>query len=299
MIHLIIGASGLIGGNLLRAIQNTQEQVVGTCFSDHQPGLLPLNILDRRRVIALLDRVMPDVVYLPAANPNVEWCEENPEDAHEINVGATLDVADAAISRGIKVVFFSSEYVFDGKNGPYSEGDAPCPVSVYGSHKLLVEDYLLGISLQSLIIRTTVVYGLENKQKNFVYRLIHLLRSEKTIKVPADQISSPTYAKNAAELTVGLVGKQQSGIFNVAGRDVMSRYEFALKVAEAFNLNSHLIIPVITGQLSQKARRPLCAGLTISKAAEAAGIPVMGVEEGLVSFRNDIICQQQTGEPGK
>ena len=286
--HLIIGASGLVGGHLLRALERAGEPVSGTYCSDPLPNLLHLDMKDPQEVGKVLDQIRPEVVYLPASNPNVEWCEEHPDEAYEVNVQATQRAIEAIVTHGGRAVFFSTDYVFDGRNGPYTEEATPHPMNVYGRHKLMVERFLLNTSPQSLVVRTTVVYGVEKKQKNFVYSLLKRHKNGEVMKVPVDQVSSPTYAYNAAQLTVQLALKGQAGIFNVVGKDIISRYEFALKAAEIFGLDKALIQPITTDQLNQKAPRPLRAGLLVDKAVAATDLPALGVEAGLSAFKQEL-----------
>jgi len=243
--------------------------------------LEPLDILKPKEVSALLARVKPAVVYLPVANPHVDWCEEHPEEAYEINVKATLGVAKMAVDQGAKPVFYSTDYVFDGEKGPYDEEAPTRPLQVYGRHKLEVEEGLLKFSRDALILRTAVVFGREHQGKNFVYTMRRMLGSGRTMQVPMDQISSPTYAQSLAEYSVRLALQGERGVFNVVGADTLSRYEFALKAAEVFGWNPDLIQPVSSDQLHQKARRPLRAGLVMGKAPSAVNLAPLAVETAL------------------
>lgn len=288
MKHLILGASGLLGSYVLRAARATRDTAAGTYHSSVAPGLLPLDLLDPAGVVRLLAAERPDIVYLPAANPNVEWIERNPEAAYAINVAATKRAIDAALEVGAKVLFVSTEYVFDGADGPYDEAAEPHPICVYGAHKLEVERYLLGVSDRGLVTRTTVVYGREAKQKNFMYGVIGRLGRGETMRVPADQIGSPTYAGNAAEVMVALARGGRCGIYNVTGRDVIGRYDFAVRAAQVFGLDARLLEPVPTSSLGQAAARPLRAGMLVGKAERDTGMRLFGIDEGLRAFKADL-----------
>jgi dTDP-4-dehydrorhamnose reductase len=186
------------------------------------------------------------------------------------------------------MVFFSSDYVFDGVNGPYSEDDATHPISVYGETKLAAESFIRKILDDFLIIRTTIVYGCEELGKNFCYRLINTLKSGQRIRVPTDQIGTPTYAHNLSEVVIDLIENNRSGIYNVVGCDVADRYEFAKRVCAVFGLNEKLLIPVTTSELNQKAPRPLKAGLRIDKVRKDSSIKIMGIDESLRAFKKEL-----------
>jgi dTDP-4-dehydrorhamnose reductase len=200
------------------------------------------------------------------------------------NVTGVRHLVAAAGSLGARIVYFSSDYVFTGDAGPYSETDPVGPLSVYGRHKVLAEGSL---PPGSLIVRTTVVYGLEPQAKNFVYRLRGLLAEGREIPVPADQVGNPTYAPNLARAATTLARSGATGIYHVAGRDRVSRYEFALEVARVFSLPGDPIRPVTTAELHQPAPRPLSAGMKLEKAQAELSFPLVGCREGLTLLREE------------
>lgn len=282
--HLVVGQSGQVGEHLFNSIRASGTWILGTYSSCPVDGACPLDIRDRSQIELLLKSAKPSVVYLPASITNVDYCEANPEESYKTNVDGIYNVLEVANKVGAKLVYFSSDYIFDGKSGPYEEDDITNPICVYGRHKLLAERYITFESDNYLIIRTTGVYGWEKQGKNFVYRLINTLKEGKTIRVPTDQISTPTYAPNLAQVVVELVEKGKSGVYNVAGTQRCSRYEFACEVARIYDLDTSLIYPVSTKELNQSAPRPLEAGLIVDKAREQVDTRLVGYEEGLIAM---------------
>ncbi|MFC1936201.1 SDR family oxidoreductase [Chloroflexota bacterium] len=278
---LIIGASGQVGGQIYTHLSGASDQILGTYNSRAFPGLEQLDFRDTEATHGLIERFMPGVIYLPASLTNVEYCEGHPEESYQANVEGVKNVVRAANQVEAKVVYFSSEYVFDGLNGPYREEDPVNPISVYALHKVIAEHYLSMYCDDFLIIRTTVVYGWERQGKNFVIRLIKTLEDGGTVRVPEDQISSPTYSPNLVEAVVELVAAGKRGVYNVVGPDVISRYAFAVQVAKIFGLTDGEIQPVKTESLGQVAKRPLKAGLVIDKVKAEIETPLLGVEAGL------------------
>jgi dTDP-4-dehydrorhamnose reductase len=196
---------------------------------------------------------------------NVEECEDDEQRALLVNTKAAELVAKESYGCGAKSVYFSTEYVFDGAKGPYAETDATAPMSVYGRTKLAGEAAVLAADRRALVVRTTVVYGPEERGKNFAYQLAANLLSTRPMLVPSDQFSSPTYNRDLARGTILLLQRGVEGIVNVAGPEVMSRLEFACRIARSIGADHNLIQGVQTKDLRQKALRPLNAGLRIDK----------------------------------
>ncbi len=284
---LIVGASGLVGGALMAEFAGVGE-VVGTFHRFAAEGLHPLDVTDALAVAACVGRRAPRVVLQPASLTNVDFCETHPAEAWRINVEGTRHLAAAAAQVGAVHVFFSSDYVFEGTAGPYSEDDPPNPQSVYGRSKWAAEQVIRELNPDHLIVRTTVVYGWEQQGKNFVIRLLRSLDQGQEVRVPRDQVGSPTYAPDLARAVRELVQKSCRGIYNLAGGELVGRYDFALAAARTFGLRSDLIRPVATNDLDQPAPRPLQGGLKVDKALSLLEAPLLGYQEGLETMRKEL-----------
>ena len=278
---LVIGASGLVGSHLVKSCQQRGWDVVGTYHKFAQPGLIPLQLTDEVGVRSLLENSQPDVVFLPAFRSNVDYCEQHPAQTAQINVAGSLNVATVAREVGAQLVFYSSDYIFDGKAGPYREADAPNPICVYGQQKLEVEQMISLLLENYLILRITVVYGYEAQGKNFLSRLLKTLEGGQVIKVPQDQVGSPSLVNDIAEASCRLVEVGAKGIFHVVGPDRMNRYQFAMEAARVFGLPTENIMPVTTAQLGQAAQRPLEAGMISDRLVQTLNWNLRGVAEGL------------------
>ena len=284
---MIIGASGLIGESLVKSFSAKHEVIA----ADIEPLDGKTQKLDITDVLSLRKFILdnkPRALLFPAANPNVDGCEENPLKCEPVNITGPQNAAAAAKECGAKFVFFSSDYVFDGKNGPYDESATPNPVSEYGREKLSVEEFISKNIKDYIIIRTTVVYGPEKRGKNFVLSLIKRLRAGEKFKIPADQIGTPAYSPDIAGAVVKLVEKGAAGIFNVAGPELVGRMRFAELACDVFGLNRQLLVPVKTVELGQKAKRPLNAGLKIDKLLSTVPVTMNGPEEGLKKLRMEL-----------
>lgn len=277
---LIIGGSGQVGTRLRAGLASSGTLHAGTAASCPFPGSLDLDLRSSASVERCICSFAPTHVVLSAALANVDGCEQRRDEARDINVEGTRRVVKACVSAGARLCFLSTDYVFDGKNGPYRESDAPNPVNEYGRLKLEAESIVL--SSEGLVVRTTVVYDWMPTSKNFLMSLSARLSRGEVVQVPNDQWGHPTYAPNLADAVKRLHLNGAAGVYHVVGPDYVNRYQFAVSAAAAFGLDSGLIHPISTAKLRQPAVRPLRAGLITDKFRTAyPDFRLMGVKEGL------------------
>ena len=261
---LIVGAGGQVGAALASRLGPNVTATGRVPTADGSPFVDLVSLIHNPASAQdLIARLRPSVVYCVGGATNVERCESDVEWA--MNTNSLGPAVLAAAAKDIPFVYFSTEYVFDGVNGPYTEIDTTNPLSVYGRSKLEGEHRILDAHPRPLILRTTVVYGPDRQEKNFLYTLQRLLSSGHGMKVPSDQISTPTYNVDLVNASAALVESGQSGIFHVCGPELLSRHEFALLAASVLGLDASLITPVSTAELNQQAPRPLRAGLLTAK----------------------------------
>ena len=276
---LIVGASGQVGKTLFLKFKSLGHDVIGTKVRS-SGDLASLDIRDASSVKMLVSKLKPECVVLAAALTNVDYCEENKDEAKETNVDGTRNVVEACRGIGAKLVFMSTDYVFDGKDGPYSEDAKPNPISYYAKTKLDGENMVKTLP-NYLIVRTTWVFDYGGGDRNFAARVISELRKGNVFKVPTDQVANPTLASNLADVVAELVVNGKSGIYNVSGTTRVSKYEFALKIAEKLGLDKHLIKGIETVSLVQKAKRPLNAGLKTFKVQADVSTKLLNLDEML------------------
>lgn len=275
---LIIGADGQVGRALSSLCVRRRLEVYGTAMAGQ--GFLYLDLTRPETVAPAFAKARPDLVLLCSALTAVDGCEKDPALAARINAEGPALVTEECRKSGAKLVYFSTEYVFDGKGGPYSEDDAVNPLSVYGRTKLEGERACLALP-GALSVRTTVVYNHDLSSKNFIMQLISNHRAGAKMRVPRDQYSNPTYAPELAAAVLDLAEKGASGVYNVVGPDWLNRYEFALKACEAFGFDPGFLEPKLTSELGQPAARPLTAGLKTDKLFAALGRRLPPVAESL------------------
>jgi dTDP-4-dehydrorhamnose reductase len=254
--------------------------MVRTYRHDPPAAAVQLDITDADAVRAAITRVRPRAVFLAAADAYVERCEREPEATRRVNVEAPRTIGELMAEIDALLVVFSSEYVFDGTAGRYSEGDDRHPINEYGRQKCELEDIALATG-RGLVCRTSGVFGEDPKRKNFVCQLVDRLRAGQTFDVPSDQLVTPTYAPSLARAVVTLAQRGRTGVYHVAGPEVMGRVEFAELVAEAFGLDRSLIRPRATRELGLSAVRPERAGLRTDKLRHELGDDLAAPGEAL------------------
>jgi dTDP-4-dehydrorhamnose reductase len=286
---LIIGASGLLGSKLVAGKE--KYEVYGT-FSSHEineENFFKLDVKNRKEVFSLFEEVKPNVVFDCHSITDVDYCELHPEEAWLVNVDGTKNVAEACKTYGAKMVFISSDYVFDGKKSSYSEKDKPNPLNFYGKTKAVAEKVVEFLVPDFIIARTAVLYGFGGYgKKPFPLWVLENLKEGKEIKVVIDQFNNPTFADNLADILFKLYEKDAFGLFHIVGRDNVSRYEFAVKVAEIFGLDKDLIKPVNSPELRQAAFRSRKLELSTKKLQRVLGIVPVGVEDGLKILKQQL-----------
>lgn len=279
---LVIGGTGLVGNALVRAWAAQGAEVSAATYHCHpSESFLQLDMQDEPRVRALLAERRPSVVAVPAANPHVDYCELHPAETRRTNVDGTLNVARACRDIGAKMIFFSSDYVFDGIKGVYTEEDAPSPINEYGRQKAETEAGVLAADPRNLIVRTTGAYGWQWEPKNLVLQVRTNLSQGREMRMAHDLRYNPTFVESVAEVVTALVGAGASGIFHAVGADEIARYDFAVRAAQAFGLNPALLKPVSSTELKSPTPRPRKTSLISGKVRAALGFAPSGVDEGL------------------
>jgi len=265
---LLIGAGGLVGHHLLAALGDTRT--VATYRRDPVGTGVRLDITDHESVRRAIRDARPDVIILAAAEAYVERCEREPAATRRVNVDAARVIADESQRGGSLLVVFSSEYVFDGTAGQYSEQDERRPLNEYGRQKVELEDVALATG-RGLVCRTSGVFGVDPARRNFVCQLVDSLRAGRRFDVASDQLITPTYAPALAAAVVRLAEQKRTGILHVAGPRMFNRRDFAELVAAEYGLPSQLLRFRPTDQRGLSAPRPLRCGLQTDTVRELLG----------------------------
>ena len=266
----VIGAAGLLGQKLVEAAIREQHKVIpfdklSGLETDAGP-VQPLDITDLEQVSRAIEIQKPDWIINAAAYTAVDASEEDLETVKKVNIGGVKHLLEAAASCKARLLTMSTDYVFDGSNGPYSEEAPRQPLGVYGASKAKMEDIVLEDGGPHLIVRTMVLYGAALKIKtNFALWVLNGLLDGKEFPVVTDQVGNTTLTSDLARILIVMMEQECEGIYHVAGAERISRYEFAQALAQTFRLNSELIKPILTEELDQKAIRPLESGFILDR----------------------------------
>ncbi len=252
---LVIGASGLVGGELVRRARAQDRKCIGAARTVLGEATRTVDLLDRASLDALLAKTSPDVVAVCSAWPYVDGCESEPERSLRENVTTVQNLVDAVQGSKTKVLFFSTDHVFDGKLQRYVENDPVNPPSVYAKHKRQVEEMLLTRG-NSLVVRTAWVFGEEIRKKNFVYRVVAAAQHGDKMKLPAGQAGSPTWTGWLAESTLTLLDRKLEDIVHLAGNEPLAKAEWAMLIAHTLKLPPLDVVEVPWEEAGQVAPRP-------------------------------------------
>lgn len=285
----ITGSNGLLGRKLMEVLDGLYNLIGCDLHSEPinvEHPYLSLDLTDRRRTIDTIREISPDLIVHTAAMTNVDRCELEKEACWRNNVTATEHIILGADKTSSKIVFLSTDYIFNGSGGPYSEDDRPDPISYYGRSKLAAENLLRGSRLDWAIVRTIVLYG--HGSNNFLSWLLGELEAVRPVRIVNDQWGNMTFVDDLAVGIGRVIDTNFSGIVNISGDEFMDRYQFACRIADFFGLDTGLITPVTTAQLQQPASRPLKSGLKTEKAKRELGFYHRTIDEVLNVYKMQI-----------
>lgn len=283
---VVTGASGLLGANLALDIARNGAQVVAI-YKDHPLRLprrqqsTPCDLTDQARTADLFRELDPNWIVHAAALTNVDWCETHPEETMRVNVEATRNVALAARRAHARLLYVSTDSVFDGTRGNYAESDPPEPVNLYAKSKLLGEAILAEELPDCLVVRTNI-YGWNFQPKMSLAEWI-LSRLESGVEVPGfrDVIFSPILVNDLGDRLLRMMELELAGLYHVAGSQACSKYDFAVALAKTFGLDPGLVRPSTLEAIGLAAPRPRNTSLQVAKAGQALGGGLPDVYSGL------------------
>ncbi|MBM2840988.1 MAG: dTDP-4-dehydrorhamnose reductase [Bacteroidetes bacterium] len=293
---LVVGGNGLLGQRMTEFLIRGSAYHVAVASQSPKPvrqltsaSYMQMDITSKKDVKRVVYEAEPDVIINCAAMTNVDACENERERAWKINVEGVEHLIEASRRTNAKIYHVSTDYVFDGKSGPYDEQARPEPLSYYGKTKLASENALHISGVDHFIARAIVLYGTGiNVKPNFALWLIQNLEQHLPVKIVDDQFGNPTFVDDLAQGILGAIELERLGTYHLAGRDIVSRHEFAIRLARIFDFDSHLIVPIKTSQLKQPAARPMKSGLVTLKAEVELGYRPSTVEQGLLVLRSQL-----------
>ncbi|WP_417601715.1 SDR family oxidoreductase [Owenweeksia hongkongensis] len=287
---LITGSNGLLGQKLVHKLSKDSEvELIATARGENRLSnkegykYHSLDITDEKAVAETIVKYKPDSVIHTAAMTNVDACEADKEGCDKLNVDATQFIVDACKANNAHLVHLSTDFIFDGEDGPYDEEAKPNPISYYGESKLKAEEIVLKSDHDAAILRTVLVYGIaeDMSRSNIALWAKGALSKGQQINVVDDQFRSPTLAEDLADGCILAAKQKAKGIYNISGKDQLSVLEIVQQVADFWKLDKSLINPVSSKTLSQPAKRPPKTGFILDKAIRELGYKPHSFMEGL------------------
>ncbi len=291
---LIFGTSGMLGQRTAKYFsEQSGWEILGADIATtiEFPGVTytKADFTDREAIHKVVKDFDPDVIINASAYTNVDKSESEKDIAWKINANGVGYIAEAGRDTNAHVVHVSTDYLFDGERGLYAEDEPVHPINYYGMSKLAGEYELIASGANYTIIRTNVLYGIiPNGRLDFVRWVVETNRKGETIRIVTDQYNNPTFIDDIVIAMDTIVTNKNYGIYNIAGKEYLSRYEFTLRIAEVFNLDRSLITTITTPELKQPAPRPLRGGLNIGKAQTELGYSPIDLDASLQLMKKEL-----------
>ena len=276
MIALITGSNGLLGQKIIEQLNYKGNKIIATSkgsnrnLNNNDFIYEDLDITNKEMLSCVLKKYKPDVVFNTAAMTNVDLCEQDKDLCEKVNVKAVEYLADICLDIGAHLIHVSTDFIFDGNDGPYKEDDIPCPLSYYGQSKLDSENILKSHKCKWTILRTIVLFGVAKNltKSNIVLWAKEQLENSKVINIIDDEFRAPTLADDLAYACIYSAKNKVFGVYHTSGKDIMSIYDMVISIANYFNLDKNLVNRISSKELSQVANRPKKTGFILEKAKQ-------------------------------
>ena len=286
---LVTGASGLLGNWTVKLSERDNLVTPTDVIEPTHPNAVKADITDSEEVRLLFRKVKPDTVIHTASETNVDRCETEKERAWKVNVEGTRNIAEGCRESGAKIVCISTDYVFDGEKGLYTEEDAPNPIDFYGLTKLEGERQVMRRCKNWAVLRTSVLYGRHPSKQDFATWVINKLKQHQEITVVDDHFNTPTLAENLAAMALEVAAHDLQGVFHTSGCERISRCDFAKRIAEVFELDSGLVKPIKMSELKAWiAKRPKDSSLNTAKIQGQLKTKPLSINEGLSKLKEEL-----------
>jgi dTDP-4-dehydrorhamnose reductase len=282
---LLLGHKGMLGSDLLTQML-LHHEVVGMDKEE-------IDITSADDCAKAIEDTAPQIIINAAAYTNVDGCETAKEECFAVNAEALKNIATACRNKNIRIIHFSTDYVFNGTgSAPYKEDDDCDPINAYGASKLAGEQYLQTLAQNYIIIRTAWLYGVNGK--NFVRTILEKAKTTPRLTVVDDQLGSPTHTKDLAAAVQHLIEKNAQGIFHVTNRGSCSWYQFAVKILQEAGIDNVEVSPIKSDQLSRPAKRPAYSVMSMQKFIKTTGKAMQPWQLGLQDYLESIKVRLHT-----
>ncbi|MCK5781457.1 MAG: SDR family oxidoreductase [Flavobacteriales bacterium] len=294
---LITGSNGLLGQKLVyKLLKEKTHEIVASARGENRLKVkegykyISLDVTSQEEVDYVISSEKPDMIIHTAAMTNVDTCEVEMEAADLLNVRAVEFIVESCKKNNVFLVHLSTDFIFDGKDGPYKENAVANPLSFYGMTKLKAEEIILKSKVKAAILRTVLVFGIvdDMSRSNIVLWAKGAFEKGSPLNVVDDQYRTPTLAEDLADGCVLAANEKIKGVFNISGKDFMSIYELVERVGKFWNLDTSNMSRVSSETLNQAAKRPAITGFDLTKSMGILGYNPHSFEEGLEIVKKQI-----------
>lgn len=281
------------------SLLKTEFELYGTHCANRPPTgryrLIKLDVTSQESVREVLETVHPEIIIHAAAKADVDFCESNHDVSFGVNVRGSENLVKQAELIGARFIYLSTDLVFDGEEGDYSEDDNPNPTSFYGATKLEAEERVLNLSHKALVLRLSLLYGNRGHSNvGFVYRLLESLKTGKPFKLFTDQYRTPLYLEDVADaLREITLDTSLSGLYHLGGPERVSRWEFGQVLAEVFGFSKKLLLPIKMEDLPEMLTRSRDCSLDSTKICRKLDLRPTTVRQELQKLKQVMSVNQQ------
>ena len=265
---LITGGNGLLGKRLRQLLESNKFLVIGTGLGrdrllNHNHSYVQLDVTNKNQCLEILNKLNPDVIVNTAAITNVDYCETKKEHCLLVN---SESIDHLNVSKKRHFIQISTDFIFEGSEGPYSEENNPKPINYYGFSKYQAEKKILTKNWNYSIVRTCLVYGEDNESNNILMWVKRALQKKESLNIVDDQYRTPTHVDDLCNGVLRIIEANATGIYNISGAEYLSIFDFVCNIAKGYGFDFSLINRSGTIDINQRAIRPVKSGLVINKA---------------------------------
>ena len=283
---LITGANGQLGYSLTLGLSDSFN-IIPTAKRNFD-NIIKCDITNKKDLKNIFNRYNPDIIINCAAITNVDYCEEKWSECRLVNTVGLENIIRFS-HKNTKIIQISTDYVYDGLNGPYLETDATHPINLYGKSKLEAENILIGSNRKYLILRLNGLYTYDLSYNNFVSWIIGEIKNKNNIKVVSDQISNPVYVELITNVILKSILMEAEGVFNYGSSNYLSRYDLALEICSVFGFSSRFIDSITSKSLNQIAKRPKNTSLITEKIENRLGLQTYDTKYCLMDIKDKLV----------
>jgi len=283
----IIGASGFIGSHLINKYKSKYPDCIGTTFSSDKKNLLKFDLKNPDIKSLDLERTGHKAVIITSFKANIPYCENEPNKAYKVNVEGMLQLIKNLSQTSLKIIFLSSEYVFDGNEGKYSDNHPKDPGTAYGKHKKIIEDEIKNLTDNFLVLRLSKMYGLTRGDKTILDEAANLLNQKKEILAASDQYFNPTFIDDLVKAIIDIQEKNLRGYINVCAPETWSRFEMWTQLAQIMNKNKNLIKKIKLYDIPIMKGRPLNTSMVCNRLNQETQSKFISLKDAIKKVANN------------